>query len=347
MVDESQEQMPAETEAIDAVALPGTETESSEPTITDDGVSRLKRVVRSYLDRLDSLESTLRGTMLLASAMRSAAQEDLENYARKFGEDFEPTDEGFSVRLTGPHKRRADRLERRLRRTNTGLEIVPRSFVVALVSEYDAFLGALLKAVFLRRPELLSGSGRSVAVAELFDFQTLEDAKGYVLDQEIESVLRESHTKHFDWMENRFDLSLRKGLAVWPTFVELTERRNLFVHADGVVSEQYLSACSRAGVELENGLEVGQVVSVSPDYFKRAHACLYEIGAKLFQVLWRKLFAGELEDADDDLNEHVFDLLVDGKYTLASCLLDFACEKFIRHGTERGRRIFVVNRAQA
>ncbi len=33
-----------------------------------------------------------------------------------------------------------------------------------------------------------------------------------MLEKEIESVLRESHSEHFFWLEKKLDIPLRKGL---------------------------------------------------------------------------------------------------------------------------------------
>jgi hypothetical protein len=72
---------------------------------------------------------------------------------------------------------------------------------------------------------------------------SIEEAKLQLVDKEVEVVLRASHTEQFEWFEKNLSVKLRSGLEIWPTFIELTERRNLFAHGDGVVTQQYLSVC--------------------------------------------------------------------------------------------------------
>src|SRR2546423_10410038 len=48
-----------------------------------------------------------------------------------------------------------------------------------------------------------------------------------------------------------FRTLLRKDLPIWPVFVEVTERRNLFAHCSGKVSAQYLTVCDNHGVKFD------------------------------------------------------------------------------------------------
>ena len=218
--------------------------------------------------------------------------------------------------------------------------IIPRSFVIALVSQFDAFLGRLLRAVYANRPEILNASERNLTFANLIEFNSIDEAREYVLEKEIEAVLRESHTEHFDYLERKLGIELRKGLDIWPTFIEVTERRNLFVHTDGVVSTQYIAVCKKHKVNLILGEKVGQVLEADPGYLNTTYNCLYEIAVKLSQVLWRKLLPGELEEADIYLTMVCYELLKREEYTLTGRLLDFALT-LPRHSSQRFKLVWV------
>jgi len=146
-------------------------------------------------------------------------------------------------------------------------------------------------------------------------------------------------------MENKFGIVLTKDLPCWSTFIEVMERRNLFVHCNGVVSTQYLTVCSAEGVDCSK-IKVGQELQVGAQYFERAYTTILEVGVKLAHVLWRKLKPDEMPTADANLNRVALDLISDEKYTLAQTLLDFATQ-FKKFGDESVRRTLVLNRAQA
>src|SRR6185437_7398748 len=239
------------------------------------------------------------------------------------------------------------RLSNRAQRSLQAAELVPRSLLVSLVSQFDAFIGALVRALFKTRPDVLNSSSNTLTFSQLASFRSLSDAREYIVDKEVDSLLRKSHAEQFDWLENKFGLPLRKDLPAWQTFIEITERRNLFVHANGIVSQQYLEVCGKNGCKLESGARFGESLSVSRAYFEAAHECIFEIGIKLAQVLWRKLSPEGIAEADLNLINVCYELLFEGRFRLAKILSDFAAEALKKHSSENARLTMVVNRAQA
>jgi hypothetical protein len=232
------------------------------------------------------------------------------------------------------HEKRATELE-------VAFEHLPRALLVSIVSCFDAYLGDLLRAAFAAVPGSVEASQKTLTLAQLTEFNSIEDARRHIIEKEIESVIRESHSKQFDWMENRFAVKLRSGLNSWGDFIELTERRNLFVHCDGVVSQQYIDVCTKAK-GLKADANVGDRLDVNAEYFRRAWECVYEIGIKLGQVLWRKL-SGDLEESDENLTDTIYDLLVEGDYDLAARIGEFAVDTLPKHACSLNRRTLLVN----
>jgi hypothetical protein len=149
--------------------------------------------------------------------------------------------------------------------------------------------------------EILNGSDRTITFPELVAFDSIESARNHVVEKEVESILRESHADQFDWLEKKFKLPLRKDLSIWSDFIEVTERRNLFVHSGGQVSGQYLKVCQSHKFDTGKTSK-GDVLAVSPDYFSKAYGIVFEIGVKLAHVLWRKLMPEERKRADQNMN---------------------------------------------
>lgn len=238
------------------------------------------------------------------------------------------------------------RLLRRTQKTELAQELVPRSLFVSLVSQFDAYLGRILRQLFKIRPEILTASANTLTFAQLVEFGSIENAREYIIDKEIESILRKSHSEQFDWLENKLGLPLRTNLPAWTLFIEITERRNLFVHTNGLVSHQYLEVCERHKCEVPSDVAPGKSLSISGEYFRAAYDCLFEIGIKLAQVLWRRVEPGKMASADASLNRVCYELLVEGRYRLARVLLDFGTETLKKHSSEESRLLLVVNRAQ-
>ena len=233
--------------------------------------------------------------------------------------DGDTTTYGFE----GSQYLKHQRFVRRIQKAELALTLVPRSQLVGLVSQFDAYMGGLIRQIFKARPEILDSSEKQLTLSQLVECGTVDAVRELVVDKEVESVLRESHSDQFNWLENKLKLPLRKDLAIWPAFIELTERRNLFVHTDGIVSRQYLEVCRRNSCQIPPDLEVGDTLPLNREYFASAAETVLEIGIKLGQVLWRKLCPNEIEAADENLVVATYTIIAEGRYRLACPLLDF------------------------
>jgi hypothetical protein len=307
--------------------------------------SSIATEIERFFNHVQSIGSSGPLTMLVMNASLKVAYKEYEEYV----DQCETVSVGPPRKFKIPAERHHEyqRLETQLERTQIAVYVVPKSFVVALVSQFDSYLGGLMRAFFNLRPELLNASERVLTFKELKEFSSIDEARDFILEKEIETLLRKSHPEQFDWMENKFKIKLRDGLSSWPAFVEVTERRNLFVHCDGVISRQYMDVCSHYGVEGLTGLQVGNRLEVDFEYFLRAHQYILEIGLKLGHVLWRKLCPEQRRVADDNLSDICFGLLQESQYKLARNLLEFAVNDLKKHSSEVVRRIFIVNYAQA
>lgn len=265
----------------------------------------------------------------------------------KFFKDFGKHNRKNQYYIRQPYISKARDLEREIKIVHTATHITPESFLVTIISLYDGYLGKLLKNLFTLKPQYLNSSGKTVFYGEIVETESLEGLKSKILEKEIESVLRSSHVDQFSWMEKTFDIKLRVDLPSWPRFVEITERRNLFVHADGYISAQYLNVCNENGVKTEN-LKIGERLGVDPKYFKDAYRVIFEIATKLTHVLWRKILPDDISKADENLSDEIcFRLLKNKEYDLAINLLDFATNILKKHSSDEHRRINIVNKAIA
>ena len=206
-----------------------------------------------------------------------------------------------------------------------GTKILPELGIVGLVSTYDAFLATLLKTALSRHEEIFFTSQKQILFSELVKFASIEEAKESLLEREIEGVIRSSHHEQFAWMERSLNLKLREGLTVWPEFVELCERRNLFTHTGGFVSKQYLSACVEHKIPCSD-IKIGEKLHIDPEYYRRAVAIIYEIGVKLCYVLWRKFEKSEADKADRLVSELCYNLIYSRTYNIAEVILRFAVD---------------------
>jgi len=319
--------------------------QSSDPIEEENNLPSIDNELRQFIDNITSISGTLGITMQAIFRARNKTKEQLFEFRDKNISYQEENGKTKIVMKADCYQTYSD-LTRQFRTYRLALKTIPRSYVMALISQFDAFLGKLLRIIILRKPEMLNASEKSLSFAQLVEFGSVEDAKEFILEKEIETVIRKSHAEQFDWMERKFDISLRKGLDVWPSFIELTERRNLFVHTDGIVSDQYLKVCREHRASI-NEIKKGDELDVSPEYFFVAYEVIFEIAFKLAHVLWRKFMPDELMKADSNLIDIGYDTLHDENYKQTALIFDFATQTLKKYSSEYDRLIMVVNRALA
>ena len=240
-----------------------------------------------------------------------------------------------------------ERVKDELSRSISAFSLIPKNTVVAMVSVYDAFLADIIECAYTIKPQLLNACEKEFSFSDIIKFGSIENLKKHVLEKDVESIIRESHTKQLEILSKKFSVELTKDLPSYKDFIEITERRNLFVHTNGKVSSQYLKICTKRPLDhKEKDVQIGEELSVSPIYIEHCYNVLFEIGVKLGQVIWRKL-ENDLEKADDSLIDIGYELLKSKKYSLACVIMDFSCKPYVKHFNKECEYVLCVNRALA
>lgn len=224
-------------------------------------------------------------------------------------------------------------------------EAIVKSLFIGLFSEYDHFLGELLKALYKENQELLKGISREISFNELVEFKDIDAVKSEMLDKEIDSLRRESYLSQFEALEKKFSIELRKFME-WPEFIEISQRRNLFTHNNGCVSQQYLTICKRVGYKVQDTVVVGSRLEISRQYFQRAVLILSKVGFYLAHTLWSKCLPDKSKLAGDALNNSIFNLLKREQWELATDFGVFGLNQaHLKNVDDITKKIRVINTA--
>lgn len=292
-------------------------------------------------------------TLPLLMKVMGTVQEETQKRYHTFLEDH-ATDKAvdgfqttYSVTFKAEEISHHNRLKRQYDNSHIAMRLIPRNFITSLVAQYDSFLGRVIRFIFNIKPQILNATEKTIPYTQLLQFPNIEAAREYIIEKEVETVIRKSHADQFAWLKDKLGTPFNKDLKSWPAFVELTECRNLFVHCDGRVSSQYLTVCSEHKCDIASDLTVGAQLEVSPKYFEDAYKCIYEIGVKLAHVIWRRLSPDYLAGSDSSIIQITYGLIEKGEYELAIRLLDFFTQEQMKHSNEVNIKMMIINRAQA
>ena len=223
--------------------------------------------------------------------------------------------------------------------------VVERSLFIGLYSTFDAFTGSLLLNIYKRKSQLFAALQRTVPISEIVRHNSFKELQDTVLRQELEDFRRKTYVDQFKELEGTFGIKLRE-FEHWPDFVEAAQRRNLVTHCDLRITQQYLEVCEREGFEFKQRPKVGEQLELGGKYFLRTCDIVSEVGLKLGQTLWRKVFPAELHKADGELNAAIYDTLYIEHYPLAQVFGEFAVNQKVV-SSEVYRRMYAVNLAIA
>jgi hypothetical protein len=308
-----------------------------------------RKEIDSFIKHIEAQADIVPLVMGLLSVKMVQESRHVDKYIKENGivEKEENGDEKGKLLIPSDKFKGFIELNERVETTDLAYNLLPINFVVSFVSQYDAYLGGLIRTMFISKPEFLNSSEKNILFSELIKFQSIEEAREFIIEKEVESVLRESHLKQFKWLENKLGITLRKDLPSFNEFIEITERRNLFVHCNGIISRQYLEVCKDNDVKNIEEAKLGQKLNANPAYFNKCYMVLFEIGVKLGQVIWRKLQPDDIENADAHLSDVCYQLLVKGHNRLALNLLTFATDTLKKHHDQEILCIFTINKALA
>lgn len=245
---------------------------------------KLDENLKTFLRHIDSIRDTLPMTMLLIKPYNKKANDDFVHFLNNNIKEIEDDNGEKRLLVKAEESKVFENLEKNASISTLASKIIPESLFVSLISQYDAFFNRLLRTIYEIKPEILNGSERNLSFSQLVEMETIENAREYIIEKEIDSVMRKSHSEQFDYLEGRLGLKLREKLPIWQTFIEVTERRNLLVHCDGVVSNQYIHNCSEHKCSLGK-IKIGDKLKILPEYFSKTYECLYEVSVKLTHTL--------------------------------------------------------------
>lgn len=126
-------------------------------------------------------------------------------------------------------------------KTDNSVQHLHRSSLISLVSLVESFLSQLLHVFFQKHPSALNAKEKQFTFEELSNFSNLDDARAYLVGSKVENLLRGSYEDWIEYFRTQMKLELTVTTRHHEHLVENFQRRNLFVHNDGVINKIYLS----------------------------------------------------------------------------------------------------------
>lgn len=196
--------------------------------------------------------------------------------------------------------------------------------VTSVVSKFDEFIIDVLKTSYRHNSGWLKNPDKKISYKELLEISSLDSLKDDIIAKEVDSLMRDSHSIQVTFLDGKLKLGIEKEFPRWKDFLEITERRNLFVHTGGTVAPQYIENCAKWGIAIDKRIKEGVPLSASDAYIKKTIDCFYELSVRVAQASVRRMFPECLTEVDIALNDPSVDLLTEERWDLADRIFTFA-----------------------
>jgi hypothetical protein len=313
--------------------------------INENSEQSIEKIINGFVHRVLDTEECANNFIDLAIDNYNSRAESLGD-EMKSSLDLISTEES-----SGSNKAQAlKNIRRSIRKINrhnnsSPVKTLEKSLFINLFADFDKYIGELITALYALNTNLYKNINREISLSEALTFESIDDMRSEALSKEIESLRRKSYSEQLKDIQKRFSISLQ-SYNKWDKFIEMSQRRNLFTHCDGIVSSQYIDACKEHGYQFKEEPAIGSQLSIGDEYFYKSCNLITEIGVMLGQTLWRKVSPESIENADSQLSNLIFDFLHNESWSKAKILSKFALN-LPKISNEQKKRIFVINYAIA
>ncbi|MBM91724.1 MAG: hypothetical protein CMJ35_08955 [Phycisphaerae bacterium] len=305
----------------------------------EDKQSRFESIVNLFTTRLHAAHKTTPMLYGISGVLHNFCKHNLEEFKKQHVNKNKEFDRSALAKHNDIRIAYDD--------TGTAMQALYPSTFVAMVSQYDFLVSQCIREICTLKPEILNNSEKQLKYSEILSFEDFDEVKQWCLEETIEQVMRKNHEGQIEWIEKQLSCKLRPEDPVWKSFIESTQRRHLYVHTGGAVSDSYLKICRGHGIDFPPEVTQGVFLAIDQHYLTNTFTTLLIMGTLLSQVLWRKFAPDELELADKQINLFSYRLIDYNDYDSAIWLLKFAKNDIKKYSTENYRLSMLFNLAQA
>jgi hypothetical protein len=172
--------------------------EQDETQIISAPPNNFHEIQRAFFNQMHAFLDVLPAGASLVPALRSAWVEVFKKQAlEKHSSDCHSHEDWKIFEIPDEFRSEINRDLNKSRRTRDAFLIFPQLMLLGLVSQFDAYMGGLLRIAISKRPDIIQKSQKNFPASEVFQYSDIEAFKEAVVEKEIESFLRKSHEEQF------------------------------------------------------------------------------------------------------------------------------------------------------
>lgn len=237
----------------------------------------------------ESLKCDKNVLLFIVSNLAKSLKED-DTIKGSFGENIEKLIQENEEKLNDASELRKSIKTRKVISFMDSLLVYGKQFdvlfqgsLISLIVYFELLISKLLTLHIKKYPKILNS--KTLSLEEIYQFGSIDDAQKYLIDKEVEDIMRGSFNKWYKFLSETVKLPLECININKDLMVEIFQRRNLIVHNDGIVNSIYLKNVSD---ELILNLKKGDKISVEKNYLINSIDLLEKVGIQILLNYWLK-----------------------------------------------------------
>lgn len=192
---------------------------------------------------------------------------------------------------------------------------------VDIVTQFDSFLQNLMRCIYKAHPEINKNSDKTITYKELFEHDSIESVKENIVEDILDELFRANHKKILEHLSKLTKVDVQKSMpTLFQQLIEITERRNIFIHCRGVVSGQYVRVCKENKVSI--AVSEGDKLTIDIPYFKSSIGALILLSVNIGYIIWKKQAKADKAISDQFLLDVCDSLIRLGQNDVVISLID-------------------------
>lgn len=202
---------------------------------------------------------------------------------------------------------------------------VQSAIFVGMITVFDEALAKLIRNALVHVPELMNSFGSQISYKDIVAAGNFEELRATIVSQTVDELMWRGRDEQIAWIEKAITKTkISDVIPSYDKFIEITERRNIYVHNSGIVNDVYLSKVPKSAFDGGIAPLKGDRLKLQSSYFLDAADVLIESFVVISQSVVRKLMRNATEDQkeniDTEFNQSIYLQLESGRFESAARL---------------------------
>ncbi|KGR74882.1 hypothetical protein [Ureibacillus sinduriensis] len=179
--------------------------------------------------------------------------------------------------------------------SNRQMQMLNRSSLTSLMIYFESLIASIIKARLVKFPNAFNPNDKSIKYKDLMDFDSMDEALEHLIEIEVVDIMYNGFKVWIQYLsKSGIKIDMIEDLI--EEINEISQRRNLFVHNDGVVNKIYLNKVDSKFIK---EVKKNDRLSISKEYLKNAIKIIKIFGTIILLEAWRNF---EKEDFDQNIS---------------------------------------------